>query len=111
MSFIDVAMTSISEAAVYASLHSADPGTTGANETSADRVAIDLTPGSGSLTASNLSFSGGTPNGAVTHVGFWDAIDGNFIDAMELSAESDGTFNALGEYIVDTVTLNIQRTA
>lgn len=64
----------------YASLHSADPGTTGANELTGGsyaRQAVVFGAASGGQVANNAALSwpnaGTTP---VTHVGFWTAATG-----------------------------------
>lgn len=67
-------------ATVYASLHTAAPGQTGANEVTGNgyaRVAVTMgtdTSGAGSNSAS-VTFTGPTPAnwGTVTHLGLWDA--------------------------------------
>lgn len=91
----------------YASLHTADPGTTGANESSAARQATSFTvDADGDLTLdSTLAFTGGAASGAVTHVGLWSASTaGTFRGGFALSG--DTTFNAAGEYNVTALTIN-----
>src|SRR5690606_11400459 len=96
----------ISETATHMSLHTAAPDASGSNESTANREPIELVLDNDELTVSNVSFTGGAANGPVTHVGFWTAATGgDFIDAIALSGASDGTFNALGEYIIDSVTI------
>jgi hypothetical protein len=83
------------------SLHSADPGATGTNETSAARQAVTLTDnGSGVLSVSNVAFTGGAANGPVSHCGFWAGA--TFKGSLALSG--DATFNAAGEYTVTSAT-------
>lgn len=92
--------------APYVSLHSADPGTTGTNETTAARVAAGWTVDSdGDLTASNLAFSGGASGGTVSHVGLWSAsTGGTYRGSVALSG--DTAFNASGEYTVTSLAIN-----
>jgi hypothetical protein len=89
----------------YLSLHSADPGSTGTNETSAARVAAGWGAASGgAITASNKSFTGGAASGACTYVGLWSAATGGtFGGGFALSG--DATFNAAGAYTVTSLTV------
>jgi hypothetical protein len=91
----------------HASLHTADPGTTGANESSAARQAVSFTvDADGDLTLdSTLAFTGGAASGACTHVGLWSASSGGtFRGGFALTG--DQTFNAAGEYNVTALTIN-----
>lgn len=78
------------------SLHTADPGTTGANESTAGRqVPAFSAAANGDLTVSGTeSFTGGAANGACTYVGFWRGA--TFAGGFALTG--DQTFNAAGEY-------------
>jgi hypothetical protein len=83
---------------VYISLHTADPGATGASEVSGGsyaRVTVSTTGGWSSPTSGGLTDNAGTITfptatadwGTVTHVGIWDASSaGNFIQGGALSA-------------------------
>jgi hypothetical protein len=66
--------------AVYVSLHSADPGETGANEISGGSYARKQVtfnaPSGGSMTNSNLLRWDNMPAVTVTHVALWDAATG-----------------------------------
>jgi hypothetical protein len=91
----------------YASLHSADPGSTGTNATTAARQAVSFNvDGDGDLTlTSTVSFTGGAASGAVTHVGLWSAsTGGTFRGGFALSG--DTTFNGAGEYNLTGLTIN-----
>lgn len=104
---LDVMANALRGVAVYASLHSANPGTTGTSETSAGRQSITwTTPATGgdfALTASK-NFTGGASNGAVTYVGLWSAsTGGTFYGGFALTG--DQTFNAAGEYTLTAVSL------
>lgn len=94
-------------AALYVSLHSADPGATGTSETTAGRQSATWTAastGDFSLSAA-LNFTGGTASGACTHVGLWSASTaGTFYGGFALTG--DQTFNAAGEYTVSSLTIN-----
>jgi hypothetical protein len=104
---LDVMANALKSAATHASLHSANPGTNGANETSAARQAIAWDgPTSGgdlSLTGTE-AFTGGAASGAVTHVGLWSAASGGtFYGGFALTG--DQTFNAAGEYTLTEITI------
>jgi hypothetical protein len=91
----------------WASLHSADPGSTGTNATSAARKAITFNvDADGDLTlASTVAFTGGAASGAVSHVGLWSASSGGtFRGGFALTG--DTSFNAAGEYNLTGLTIN-----
>lgn len=86
---------------VYASLHTADPGGTGANELSATgyaRVAISFGAASGGTKSNSAAVtfgpnSGGSAWTAVTHMAIWDAsTSGNAL--FELALGSSETVGA-----------------
>lgn len=97
----------------WASLHSADPGTTGTNEIAAagrkdltDAGSVDWSvDADGDLTLTGtLAFTGMTGSQAVTHIGFWSASSaGTFRGSFALTGDS--TANAAGEYNVTGVTI------
>jgi hypothetical protein len=91
-------------AAPYLALHSADPGTTGLNPTSAARVAASwAVSGAVATAAANLAFTGGAANGAVTYVGYWSALTGGtFYGSQALTG--DATFNSAGQYTLTSLT-------
>ncbi len=105
-----LAANGIAAAVTHMSLHTANPGGTGANASAAARKPITLTvDGSGNLSVSNVAFTGGAASGACTHVGFWSAITAgtNYGDD---SLTGDLTFNAAGEYTVSSATLTLSAT-
>ncbi len=84
--------------APYLALHSADPGETGLNETTAARVAAGWTPATGGrLVLPNRTFTGGAPNGPVTHLGFWSAPTGGLFYGSG-AFTGDLVFNPNGSY-------------
>jgi hypothetical protein len=91
----------------FASLHTADPGTTGINETTAGRQAIvwdAAANGDISLTGTE-AFTGGAASGPCQYVGLWSlASGGTFYGGFALTG--DQTFNAAGEYTLTDVTIN-----
>lgn len=78
---------------VYISLHTADPGTTGANECTGGSYARQNAT-STFATASNKAIDSnvnlnwaGMPSATVTHIGIWDAVSsGNFLCGGALAA-------------------------
>ena len=84
--------TSFSVAQVYVSLHTGDPGATGASEVAGGsyiRKAASFGAASGGSAALDaaVEFSG-MPSCTVTHVGFWDAeSSGNFLQGGALTAQ------------------------
>jgi hypothetical protein len=92
----------------FASLHTADPGGTGANEVAGGgytRIAAVWDPATGAIGALDaaLNFSG-PANGAATHIGFWSAISAGTWRGGE-ALTGDQTFNAAGDYTVTAVTV------
>jgi hypothetical protein len=99
----------ITAAFPYVSRHTADPGTTGANETTAARIlpTWPAASGTGDATVSNLNFSGGAASGACTYCGLWSAASGGtFGGGFALSGNQ--TFNASGQYTINSLTVNAQ---
>ena len=97
----------LAAAATHVSLHSADPGATGTNETSAGRqVASWSASAAGDLSLSAAeNFTGGAASGACTYVGLWSASTaGTFYGGFALTG--DQTFNAAGEYTVNDITIS-----
>ncbi len=94
----------------HVSLHSADPGGTGANELTGGGYARQpVTWGSATGTVvsptGTLSFSG-TASQGVTHVGFWTALSGGtWRGSAPLTG--DTALNAAGEYNVTDIDLDL----
>ena len=105
---IEVGAGAMRTAVTHLSLHSAQPNSSGSNETNAARVSASWgAVGDGSFTATNRAFTGGTPSGAVHSVGFWSAAEGGtFYGYSALDETSDVTFNAAGEYTVSSVSID-----
>lgn len=86
--------------AAYASLHTADPGTTGASEVSGGspayaRKAITWTAGTTGTATGTVTFD--VPTGVtVTYCGLWTASSGgSFLDKATVTSQ---TFSAQGTY-------------
>lgn len=90
----------------HASIHTADPGTTGTSESSAGRQAVTISvSAAGVMTLTNVAFTGGASSGAVFSIGFWDASTaGNFYGDQAIET-GDTTFNAAGEFTVTSMTI------
>lgn len=92
----------------HLSLHSADPGAAGANETSAGREPAGWSePVDGDITATNAQFTGGASKGPVLYVGYWSAVTaGVFYGSTQLPAGGDVAFNAAGEFTITSLTID-----
>ncbi len=96
---------------VFVSLHTGDPGNTGANEVSGGspayaRKAISFSAASGGSKAASTSPVIDVPAATtVTFAGFWDAsTSGHFLASSDIS---DETFGGQGTYTVNTATLDL----
>lgn len=97
--------------AVYASLHTADPGNTGASEVSGGSPAYARksvtwnAAASGSKTASNAPVFDVPASTTVTYVGFWSAATaGTFYGSGAVTSQN---FASQGTYTVSSTTLSI----
>jgi hypothetical protein len=84
--------TAYSETQLYLSLHTADPGATGANEVTGGSYARQTIPkvaSSGGTYTSNANIDfAGMPACTVTHVGVWDALTGNFLYSAAVTSKA-----------------------
>lgn len=85
-------LTSYKGAALYASLHTSDPGTTGTGEASGGSPAYARksvtwgTPSAGTVSGGTVTFD--VPAGTYTHIGFWSAVTaGTYVDGYALNAQ------------------------
>jgi len=102
------AFTASSPGATHVSLHTAAPGTNGANESSAGRLAITWsgpTSGGDMAAAAPLAFTGGEPNGDIVAVGLWTAATGGTFLGW-LPTTGDTAFNAEGAATVTSLTVS-----
>lgn len=93
--------------ATHVSLHTADPGATGLNESPAARQPVTwAAAANGDITISaQENFTGGAASGPATHVGLWSAVTGGtFYGGFALTG--DQTFNAAGEYTLTSLAIN-----
>jgi hypothetical protein len=96
------------------SLHSADPGTTGANEIgAAGKQAATINAAASGERALNadVDFSGMTGGQTVTHVGFWEHNGGSPIFKAGEALAGDQAANAAGEYTVKATTTKLTAAA
>lgn len=101
-----------SDAVTHLSLHSADPGATGASETTAARIAVteaswNALAGGVATLGADKAFTGGAASGACTHFGCWTALTaGTWLGGGPNTG--DQAFNAAGEYTLKAgTTLNL----
>lgn len=84
--------TAYANGAVYVSFHTADPGTTGANEIAGARAAITWTPGATDGVITGTATGTVASGTAITHIGLWTASSGGtFLDKASAAATSTGT--------------------
>ena len=102
----------LGDQATHVSLHTADPGTTGANEATGGspayaRQAITWAAASGGAIGLSAQETFDVPGSTtVSHFGLWDASTaGNFIGGGALSAAE--TFAAQGTYTLTDVTVTL----
>jgi hypothetical protein len=104
---LNLMATQLKTSVTHISLHTADPGATGLNESAAARKAVTwgtVANGDFSMTGT-LAFTGGTANGACTYLGLWSAsTSGTFYGGYALTG--DQTFNSAGEYTVTSLAIN-----
>lgn len=100
----------IDAAGTWVSLHTADPGTTGASEATGGSPAYARKQATwGSVSAGSVSMTGAltfdVPAGTYTHFSIWTASTaGTFKESGPLTPSST-TFGAQGQYVLDTLTL------
>jgi hypothetical protein len=92
----------------YASLHTADPGTTGASEVAGGtyaRKAVTWAAASGGSDSTSASVQFNVPAGTtISHCGLWSALSGGtYYGGGALSATE--TFAAAAPYDLNTVTI------
>jgi len=108
---------SIISAATYVSLHTADPGTTGASEATGGSPAYARK----AITWGTPTFSSGTetvssaatitfdvPAGTYAYFGLWDALAGNYLMGGTCTSQ---TFSGQGQYQISSGQLSVTATA
>lgn len=98
----NVAVNGYAAAAAYVSLHTGDPGETGANEVSGGgyaRAAITWTPGPTDGQVTGTATVTVTAGVAITYAGLWTAASGGtFLDKAAGSAVSTGSVSVTWTY-------------
>lgn len=96
-------------APTHASLHTASPGDTGANEVAGGapayaRKAITFGAAAAGAKAATTQPTFDVPAGTtITHVGFWDALAGSFLGYAAVTNEA---FAAQGQYTLQSANLD-----
>ena len=98
----------------HISLHSGNPGTTGANEISGNgyaRQPVALPAAAGGIRSASgsplLTFEG-PANADVKWIGFCSAATGGWLGAFELPGPEDTKFNSLGLYGVRSISFTAE---
>lgn len=102
---LQLAASAIASGITHLSLHTDTDTSSSANETTAARVADGATASNGTVTATNVTFTGGAASGPVRRVGYWSAATGGTFYGSDLLT-GDQAFNAAGEYTVTNVTIS-----
>jgi hypothetical protein len=106
----NAALTALSNACTYASLHTGVPSTGTPNEVSGGspayaRVQVSWTVSNGQATLSGQPSFNVPANTTVTYVGFWNAATGGTLEAYaQVTSE---TFGSQGAYVISAATLVI----
>ena len=98
---------------VYVSLHTGDPGTTGASESTGGAGPYARQAGSWTAAASKsvsndtaINFTG-MPASTVTHAGLWDAVSGgNFLAGGALTVSRTLAAGATGQFAIGALVVN-----
>lgn len=105
-----VALNAIAGVAVFASLHTADPGTNGANEVTGGspayaRKAITWNAASGGALDNNANPVFDVPATTVAYVGLWSAVTaGTFYGSFDVT---DEVFAAQGTYTLSDADITL----
>lgn len=104
---LNIGADAMAAASGYAAIHTADPTAAGLNESTAARKAVSWTTAANGdvQLSSSVSFTGGAASGPATHVALWSAPTGGTCLAS-FALTGDQTFNAAGEYTVNSLALN-----
>lgn len=114
MPFSDAAMAvganAIRTACAGMQLHTGNPGVGGAANKSAAPMQVPswtvVTADGDFGLASALTFSGATPNGAITYVSLWSNTSGSGIWYGNFPLSGDLTADSAGGYTVEELTIN-----
>lgn len=101
---IELGAAGIAAGIDHISLHTATPDNTGSNLSSAGKVAVTCTASGGVVTIPQTNFTGGAASGPVNSVGYWGSGGTTWLGYNAIST-GDTTFNAAGQYTVNTSTI------
>jgi hypothetical protein len=104
---LNIAADAMGAVITHIAIHTAEPDAAGSNESTAARQAVTWNAAAAGdiAIAAAEGFTGGAPSGPATHVGFWSALTvGTFYGWVPITG--DQTFNAAGEFSINTLTLN-----
>lgn len=106
--------TAFSVTTVYVSLHTGDPGLTGANEASGGAGPYARQSSSWAAAAARSVSNDaainyvGMPASTITHVGLWDAVSGgNFLAGGALTTSRTLAAGATGQFAIGALVVNI----
>ena len=91
----------------FVATHTANPGTTGANEGTATRQPVTCTSSGAVVTVPAVSFTDGGASEACTYVSLWSAATGGDLLATS-QLTGDQAFNAEGKYNAGSWTVTYQ---
>lgn len=103
---LQLAANGLKSGITHFSIHTANPGTNGANESTAARRPVTLVESGGDLTVSNVQFTGGAASGPAPFVGYWSAATGGTFYGSKATT-GDQTFNAAGELTLTNFTMDL----
>jgi hypothetical protein len=107
--------TALQVATAYISLHTADPGATGASEVAggsyARQAASFGAAAAGSMATDALAEFTDMPACTVTHAGLWDALAGNWIVGGALTASKTVNAGDTFQFTTGNLSLAINNTA
>ena len=95
----------IATAIAWVQIHTATPSSGGSNEATSARQAVTLSDTGGVITASAaVNFTGGAASGPALFLGYWSASTAGTFYGYE-ALTGDQTFNAAGQYTVNSITI------
>lgn len=107
---LNIAANALGAAVDNARLHTAAPGGSGTSNaaTSGIETVAWGAASNGDITLSApVDFTGGAASGPCTYVSFWDGVPGSGGVFMgDFALTGDQTFNAAGEYTLDTAVID-----
>lgn len=107
---LNIAANAVGAAIDNARIHTGDPGAAGTSNVATSNVGAITwgTAANGDITLSGQEdFTGGAASGPATWISLWDGVPGSGgVHMWNLQLTGDQTFNAAGEYTLDTAVLD-----